>query len=772
MVRVVFLANNTIYEDVRVEDDSNNHRNNTSFSLRQESVGLVNNGDDSRWDDMFKLLLEFKQKHGHLMIPCDCGNENKKLGIWVKEQRSNYREYKRTNGQKGDPERMKCLESIGLVDDITATVHLKRRYDKIWYDMYNQLLEFRQKHGHVKVPHQYNENKKLGMWVGHWRRNYREHKRTNGQIGDPERMKRLESIGLVDDITTGYEKVKNNKIWYDMYNQLLEFKQKHGHAKVPQRYNENKKLGMWVNKWRCEYREYKRTNRQKGDPERMKCLESIGMVDDITTGYAKVDAKENWYGMYNQLLEFKQKYGHVAVPKQYNENPKLGKWVVTWKKAYRVYKKTNRKKGDPERMKRLESIGLVDSITTGYAKESVKEDWYVMFSQLLEFKQKHGHVKVPQQYNENPKLGMWVKNWRSNYIEYKRTDGEKGDPERMKCLESIGLVDDITATVYAKESVKEDWYVMFSQLLEFRQKHGHVKVPQRYNENEKLGNWVNLWRCNYREYKRTDRKKGDPERMKCLESIGLVDDIIATGYEKESVKENWYVMFSQLLEFKQKHGHMKVPSKYNENKKLGMWVVTCRRNYRKYKRTNGKKGDPERMKCLESIGLVDDITTGYETKGVVKEHWYDMYSQLLEFKQKHGHVKVPQQYNENPKLGMWVGHWRRNYRVYKRTNGEKGDPVLMKHLESIGLVDDIRIRIHHDKMINCANGKVSAPIIASSTSSTSSSHTQTITTKEIPLLAGMKGEEKNDDNSGGVNDTQAHLDFLGSELRGKGGFWV
>jgi hypothetical protein len=36
----------------------------------------------------------------------------------------------------------------------------------------------------------------------------------------------------------------------------------------------------------------------------------------------------------------------------------------------------------------------------------------------------------------------------------------------------------------------------------------------------------------------------------------------------------------------------------------------------------------------------------------------------------------------------------------------------------------------------------------------------------------MNGEEKNGDNSGGVNHTQADLYFLGSELRGKGGFWV
>jgi hypothetical protein len=75
------------------------------------------------------------------------------------------------------------------------------------------------------------------------------------------------------------------------------------------------------------------------------------------------------------------------------------------------------------------------------------------------------------------------------------------------------------------------------------------------------------------------------------------------------------------------------------------------------------------------------------------------------------------------------------------------------------------------KMTNCVNVKVSTPMIVSSMSPSSSSHTQTIT-KEIPLLAGIKGEEKSGDNSGDVNHTQTDSDFLGSELSGKGGFWV
>jgi hypothetical protein len=212
--------------------------------------------------------------------------------------------------------------------------------DTRWDNMFNQLLEFKQKHGHVKVLRQYDENKKLGIWVRHWRSNYREYKRTNGQKGDPERMNRLESIGLVDDSTTGDANRRVNTSWKDMYNQLLEFKQKHGHVNVPRQYDENPKLGTWVRHWRSAYRDYKRTNGQKGDPERMKCLESIGLVDDSTTGDANRHVNTSWKDMYNQLLEFKQKHGHVKVPRQYDEHKKLGIWVMTNRSNYREYKRS------------------------------------------------------------------------------------------------------------------------------------------------------------------------------------------------------------------------------------------------------------------------------------------------------------------------------------------------------------------------------------------------------------------------------------------------
>jgi hypothetical protein len=372
-------------------------------------------------------------------------------------------------------------------------------------------------------------------------------------------------------------------------------------------------------------------------------------------------------------------------------------------------------------------------------------------------------VKVPQQYDENKKLGRWVGYWRIKYKEYKRTNGQKGDPHRMKRLESIGLVDDIS-TGNEQRRVKSKFDDMLNQLSDFKQEHGHMKIPQQYNENPKLGIWAIRWRSKYREYKRTNGQKGDPERMKHLESIGLVDDI-STGNEQRRVKPNWDYMCKQLLDFKKKHGHFKVPATYLENPKLTRWVSYWRSNYGEYKRTNGQKGDPERMKYLESIGLVDDISIAYEMGFCKSSVWNDMCKQLLDFKKKHGHFKVPATYLESPNLARWVIYWRSNYREYKRTNGQKGDSDRMKYLESIGLVDDI-IKKHEDKMKDCDDNKVFAPTIVSSMSPTCSSHTQNIT-EEMPLLTVMKGGKNGES---GDDNTQADLDFLGSDLRG--GFWA
>jgi hypothetical protein len=205
------------------------------------------------------------------------------------------------------------------------------------------------------------------------------------------------------------------------------------------------------------------------------------------------------------------------------------------------------------------------------------------------------------------------------------------------------------------------------------------------------------------------------------------------SYHTKSI-ESWNEMFEIIVQYKQKYGEQAqkggkiVLDKEDVSTSFSFWLDT-QTDFWKHHKVGSYDILDERYQHLAGLGLGEFETVA--KKGISQEeHWNDIYETLLGYKEKHGHVKVPQQYDENKKLGIWMKYWRSKYREYKRTNGQKGDPYRMKHLESIGLFDDIHIRIHHHKMTNCAYIKVYTPMIASSMLPTSS-HTQTITKKYL-----------------------------------------
>ena len=60
-----------------------------------------------------------------------------------------------------------------------------------WTTRYNDLIAFKQRHGHWFVPAQYKENKSLGFWVHNLRQGYK-----NGKLSD-ERVALLNEIGFI-----------------------------------------------------------------------------------------------------------------------------------------------------------------------------------------------------------------------------------------------------------------------------------------------------------------------------------------------------------------------------------------------------------------------------------------------------------------------------------------------------------------------------------------------------------------------------------------------
>jgi hypothetical protein len=258
-----------------------------------------------------------------------------------------------------------------------------------------------------------------------------------------------------------------------------------------------------------------------------------------------------------------------------------------------------------------------------------KMSWENRLLQLVKFKEKYGHVQVPARYQQNPQLGQWVTNQRSLHKSGKLKE------ERIDKLNEIGFSWEVGSEwsrlpENGRVRVVNDWNDHLGKLLEFKEKHGHVLVPQRYKQNTQLGQWVADLRQR--------RKKGSLSE----EQIAQLDEIDFTWKVGSGTNDRqWEDNLLQLLEFKEKHGHMLVSSK--EHPQLGKWVI----NQRQLRKNGSLKQD--RIDKLNDVGFVWEV--GKKWKECL---WEDRLSQLLEFKEKHGHTVVLHDYGPNSELAQWV----------------------------------------------------------------------------------------------------------------------
>jgi hypothetical protein len=161
------------------------------------------------------------------------------------------------------------------------------------------------------------------------------------------------------------------------------------------------------------------------------------------------------------------------VPKKYECNPELGRWVVNQR-----FLKKGKDSLHKDRVAKLESIGFVWDKRNG--------DWDFRFEQLVEYKRTHGNSDVPFHYELNQELGRWVVNQR--YLVGKNSLRK----DRAAKLESIGF------TFAGQEANKsDDWVSFFEELRDYLRVHGDCNVPEKYDLNPSFGEWVRKQRDDY-----------------------------------------------------------------------------------------------------------------------------------------------------------------------------------------------------------------------------------------------------------------------------------
>jgi len=156
-----------------------------------------------------------------------------------------------------------------------------------------------------------------------------------------------------------------------------------------------------------------------------------------------------------------------------------------------------------------------------------EEKWNFHFEELCAFKEANGHCLVPHTYPEKPHLARWVKRQRRQYK--LRLEGNKNSTmtkERIKILNDIGFVWDSHEVI---------WNERFAQLVAYKQKCGHCRVPSYCKECPQLASWVKCQRRQYKLY--WEDGKGSSmnlERIKLLNSIGFIWEVHPSRKQKDN----------------------------------------------------------------------------------------------------------------------------------------------------------------------------------------------------------------------------------------------
>jgi Helicase associated domain. len=182
--------------------------------------------------------------------------------------------------------------------------------------------------------------------------------------------------------------------------------------------------------------------------------------------------------------------------------------------------------------------------------------------------------------------------------------------------------------------------------------------------------------------KRDDRTVVTTATAKENETGDVVSTSNGQGRFRDFHEKKWNEHLKDLCEFKEQHGHCLVPHTFPENQSLARWVKRQRRQYKLM-----QDGDPSSTMTQDRVELLNREGFVWDSHEVV---WRERYEQLLRYKEKHGHCRVPSYCKENPQLATWVKCQRRQYKLFWEGKRSSMSAERTQLLEDIGFVWEVR----------------------------------------------------------------------------------
>jgi hypothetical protein len=572
------------------------------------------------------------------------------------------------------PELTFCSNTSSCISDQKIKRHQGTKYDSKWREKYDELVNYRARTGHCRVPPKYNENPTLASWVARQRAFYKRMKEGDNDV--PITEERVEMLNkLAFEWSIGTARFSSAYDWRQKFEELKEFHDREGHFRVDK--DEYPQLSEFITTMRQHYIRFNDGKRSLLTEERVNEMERVGFYWD--------EFEEEWVRLYEELMAFKAREGHCHVPLSYADCPGLIGWMTAQRASYGQMKEGKDSHLTEEKVRKLNDIGFdweqispanggIESdywmqkcgeLSAFHAREghlnvdkikdpglwqfvtSFNQEWEEMFNQLVAFKARVGHCRVPQGFRENPRLALWVN--RQRYIH--------GNGREVKSIllssEKVRILDGIGFEWVDKPEVNDDsiWLQRYYELKQFKAREGHTRVPWRCSDNLSLSEWVIEQRQHYKWLREGKESSMTQQRIQALRAIDF-EFVIAEAPDRS---QTWYARYEELKQFQHQEGHCRVPLHYGNNR-LGIWVATQKRMY--YALQKGLKSSmtEERVRYLNEIGF--EWALGNPNEAL----WMERYQQLKEFYVCQGHFRIPE---TNGVLKRWLHFQRHQYKLLR-----------------------------------------------------------------------------------------------------------
>ena len=235
---------------------------------------------------------------------------------------------------------------------------------------------------------------------------------------------------------------------------------------------------------------------------------------------------------------------------------------------------------------KVEKVKTTNSVSDVLPYKELPVPWLTHLAQYLHYRANGVTSFDPN--SKDPKeesLSEWISSQQKNH--HRLMDGgirskRKNQDDKSILQQQTSILHEIQFPFRRSREERRDDYLV--KLQEFKQRHGHCRVPQRPKEGEDdggLGGWVNRIRKDY--------KKSKDERTLLNDDLKL--KLVTMGFEF-TLRSSWDDKFDELVRYREMNGHCKVPRR---NPKVGKWVSSQRTLYK-----DGKLDD-EKVNKLNGI---------------------------------------------------------------------------------------------------------------------------------------------------------------------------